>query len=320
MNWKLTSAAGFVAMGVLGACTSGNGTNPINDGILSNDDSTNTSGDDGTGVDTGGSGTGGSGTTDPSEPEANTTNSKYGGEVNNVTVNEAAGTMTVNNLPYDGQNYTRKDSVTVLSGFDLYENKQVGDVGTDKYFAVYRESDSGALQVFAIGTGDYQDEGYGGYAVKRDSANINMPSQGEAVYNGQYAGVRVIYSSNRGQDDVQLTSGDVKMRVDFGDFDVVGAVDGTVQNRSYYDTDGNMLGVLPTIYMSQTSLSGDGSFSGSAYTTDTDNLVIDEGNYEGLLAGIDSSEIGGVIILDGPFDDTAPGLSAYERGVFTAAD
>lgn len=314
MAMKLIVGAGTIAL-MLSACTGGDGTNPINGGRTT-DDTTDTNTDDSTGLDTGGGST-----SDPQDPDANNINSKYGGEVNSVTVNTTTGQMVVNNLPFDGQSYTRNNSVSILTGFDLYENQQIGETGTSKYFVVYGESASGALKVAAVATGDYVDEGYGGYAITRDSSTVALPSTGEAVYTGNYAGVRTIYESSRGEDDVQLTSGDAVLRVDFGDFDVVGAVDGYVQNRTYYDTDGTLLGVLPTIILGTSEINGDSSFTGGSATTfDSDSSVIASGSYEGLFAGTDGSEIGGVIILDGPFDETAPDLSAYERGVFLVAD
>lgn len=260
----------------------------------------------------GGGGGGGGGAVD-ADPQV-----IAGGEVNNVVFDSATDTITINNLPFDGQVYTNTGFAGV-NGFGLYETVQVGDAGTRKFFALYREAPGAELQVIAVATGDFQDEGIGGFEVTRTAANVTLPTEGEALFTGPYGGIRVLNPAFGGDNDVQFTSGVANIAVDFGDFDVVGAVEGQINNRVYFDVNGNFLGTLPTIILSLSEIGPNGTVpGGTAQTLDAANEVLDSGTYEALFAN--ETEIGGVVILDGPF--TQPNgteIGVNERGVFTVS-
>ena len=302
MTISATRAAAFLAIALLSAC----GGNPFPA--------------PGTGTGTGG--TGGGGTPGGGTGEGEGVKAISGGEADGVTFDAATDTLTINNLPFDGQTYTNT-GLAMLPGFGIYETLPVGTAGSRKFFALYRESPSAQLQVMAVATGDFVEVGQGGFEVRRTAGTVNLPATGEALYTGPYGGIRIINPSGGGQSDVQFTSGTAELAVDFGDFDVVGAVEGAVRSRRYFDVNGNLLGTLPTIILGISTMTPDGLFNGGPAETfglDDQGVIetIDSGTYQGLFANAD--EIGGVIIIDGPLDpDGTTNLNVNERGVFTVA-
>ena len=214
-----------LAVSGLAACSGGNGTNPT------------------TGGGTGGSSSNCSGST------------VCTGEVNRFVYDAGSDTLQINNLPFDLTGlYVREPkfdrSVTRPGGvIDTYLGF-INESGDEDYVALVRRSDSGDTEAAVIGTGGYLNFGYGG-TVYRANGSTNMPNSGEAVYEGGYAGVRVYDVGGLGYSD-----GYVRLRVDFEDFDVTRAVDGTISNRRAYDSDGNFLGDLPFLSIATAELDG----------------------------------------------------------------
>ncbi len=249
------------------------------------------------------------------------------GDMNNLVYDSGNDQLIINNLPFDGVDgrYLNNGQGTVngtgpINGFGVYESQSVGESGTFQYYAVFRQS--GNVSAGAAGTGDYAAFGHGGAMISRTSAPNSLPvGRGELIYRGLYAGIRVLDQNNPGGSaDVQLVSGDANLLVDLLDFDVTGAIIGYVDNRTYYDVDGNLLGNLPTIVMNEGSvISADGRFTGGTVTTYNGTEPLQTGTFEGMFAGPNGEEIVGAIILTGPAG-VGSTVSSQETGVFIVAD
>lgn len=289
---------GLVLAGAFALSACGNGANPV------------TGGD----VEEPGAGTGGLAGT-----------ATFTGEVNAVTYDPDTDTLTINNLPFDGSDSgAESDSyvntgVTAIDGFGVYESVQTAESGQRQYYAVFRESDSGELSALAVGTGDYQSFGFGGSALSRSRDSINMPTSGEAIYTGEYGGLRIL-NAGLGENDVQLVSGNAVMDIDFGDFDVTGAVEGRIVNRTYFDRNGNRIGTLPTVILATAEIGEDGTLNEStAGTLDSEGDALQTGTWSGLFGGANGEELAGVLTITGPEVEDSD-FDVQETGVFTAAD
>lgn len=245
----------------------------------------------------------GVGTDVPDSGASQSLRALYGGEVNSVEYDPDTGEVVINNLPLDGQSYHEFDRG--LDGFQAITNSEDA---LRRYYAVRRTTETGDVEVTAVGTGDYRDTGYGGYLIRRASDTANLPATGEAVYQGPYAGVRVLPGDQQGTRNATFSQGDATLEVDFGDFDVVGAVEGRIENRKVVGINGEDLGERPVIILGTGEIEGNGRFSGAAFTEPDAT----EGSYVGLFAGPDGEEAGGVVLIDD--------AGWLERGVFTAED
>ncbi len=250
------------------------------------------------------------------------------GDMNNLVYDAANDQLVINNLPFDGVDgvYLNNGQGTVggagpINGFGVYESQSVGQTGAFQYYAVFRES--GNVRAGAAGTGDYAEFGHGGAMIARNSEPNSLPiATGELVYTGLYAGIRVIdENSPGGSADVQLVSGDAELLVDLLDFDITGSIVGFINNRTYYDVDGNPLGTLPTIVMNEGStISADGRFTGGTVTTFDSSLAeLQNGTFEGMFAGPNGEEVVGAIILTGPAVEGSS-INSKETGVFILAN
>ncbi|MDF1871479.1 hypothetical protein [Vannielia sp.] len=296
-------------LATLAACDAGgDGTNPLTAGP---DDEEDSGADPGTSVTSG------------------TTTKRLTGELTGITLN-GDGTLTVDNLPFDGPEGTgaelyRPMGLAVVTGFTAYESGDAtAETNQVKYFAVYAEGNHSSAG--AVGTGDYVDYGFGGAQYGRDAAVApDIAREGEAVYNGNYGAVRVVTGSN-GPGDLSLVSGDIELQVDFLDFETTGAVEGFVTNRTVYDTNGSMLGTLPTIILGTAEINDEGFIDGGQAVTlhnsgPNAGEVFESGGWEGAFAGPNSEEIVGVIVISGPASQAVDeDESAQETGVFIATD
>lgn len=250
------------------------------------------------------------------------------GDMNNLVYDSTNDQLIINNLPFDGVNglYVNNGQGTVngtgpINGFGVYESQSVGETGQFQYYAVFRES--GNVRGGAAGTGDYASFGHGGAMIGRNAAPNSLPiGRGELIYTGLYAGIRIIdQNSPGGSADVQMTSGDATLLVDLLDFDVTGSIVGFINNRTYYDVNGNLLGTLPTINLNEGSvISTDGRFTGGTVTSyDSSGDPLQTGTFEGLFAGPNGEEIVGAIILTGPAVEGSA-IESQETGIFIVVD
>ena len=168
------------------------------------------------------------------------------------------------------------------------------------------------------GTGDYISYGHGGAMVARDGDPNSLPiAKGELIYTGRYAGIRVV-EGNNDSGDVSLVRGDAKLAVDLRDFDITGSIIGSINNRTVYDVNGNLIGSLGVIGINQgAEISADGRITGGTATSySLGHVALGTGTFEGLFAGPNGEEIVGAIII---VEDNG-GTGTQETGVLTVVD
>lgn len=186
-------------------------------------------------------------------------NDEGGGFARNITYNNDQGQdeFSVDNIAFDGDNtYIRggtalaMNAVGQLGPFAVYESDAAttdpltgNDVGTLSYRALYGRSTSGQTEFAIVRTGDYADFGFGGFVYQRNATDANgdpnrlvLPTEGDASYSGDYAGIRVF--ENRS--GLNYVTGDATMTIDFKDFnnDQRGVLL-FVRGRRLFDMDGN---------------------------------------------------------------------------------
>lgn len=223
--------------------------------------------------------------------------------LNNITYDPTTDTLTLNNIPFDDPDnaYERITQENFSNNFDAYESAPKAGTNEVQYFAVFRRSDSGASQVAAAGTNGYIEFGYGGAGAQRLGNRPNLPSSGIYSYNGEYAAVRTTRDGTN--DGVTFVTGDANLRVDFDDFDVVGAAGGSIGNREVYNVNGQRIGALDGfISLTDTTIDFDNSNIGSATATEIDGTGTTtgaSGNWQGVFAGPNGSEIAGIVFVEG---------------------
>ncbi|MBS8228857.1 hypothetical protein [Vannielia litorea] len=310
----------------LAACSGGD-TNPVTNGPAAGEE---------TGTDSGSP-------ADDSAVTTGTTTTRLQGDVTGITLN-ADNTLTIDDLPFDGPEGTGDERYTYMglaaveatgAPFQQYESGDAtAETNQRKYFAVYG---AGAYTTAsAVGTGDYNGFGWGGAQYTRTGVSApDIAREGEAVYEGNYAGVRVS-TFGTGSGDVTFTTATATIDVDFLDFETTGAIEGIIGTRNVYDTDGNFLGTLPAISLATASADDQGFiFDGTATSLDRTGTnagtTFETGSWEGAFAGPNSEEIVGLIVIQGPARegaDTDSGFDpnvvdtfdAQETGVFIATD
>ncbi|QDC09045.1 hypothetical protein FHY55_07220 [Oceanicola sp. D3] len=273
-----------------------------------------------------------------------TTTRRLQGDVTGITLN-ADNTLTIDNLPFDGPEGTVDERYTYMglaaveatgNPFQQYESgDETAETNRRKYFAVYGAGTYTTAS--AVATGDYNRFGWGGAQYTRNGVSApDIARDGEAVYEGNYAGVRVS-TYGTGSGDVTFTTATATIEVDFLDFETTGAIEGTIGVRNVYDTAGNFLGTLPSIALATASADDQGFiFDGSATSLDRTGTnagdTFETGSWEGAFAGPNSEEIVGLIVITGPASETgvdAGGnpdpdvvdtFDAQETGVFIATD
>lgn len=236
--------------------------------------------------------------------------------------------IVVNNIPFDGATaengqarYARAGALGT-SSFARYENV----AGQMAYFAVFRRSDSGAVEAGAFGTSSYIDFGIGGAGARRSTETVNLPSTGEYTFTGEYAAVRVYENAVGAPSLPHYVTGDVTIALDFGDFDATGAIVGVIDNRTLYDNDGSEIGPMDdfvSLAMSEIDLETgkitDGVAKGVSLAT-TEELT--SGQWSAILGGDGGTEIAGILVLEGdatdpPADGSDP-FQVRETGVLIA--
>ena len=224
--------------------------------------------------------------------------------LNNIAYDPGSDTLTINNIPFDDPEnaYKRIQTETFANGFNAYESDPAPGSNEIQYFAVFRRSDSGQSQVAAAGTTAYVQFGYGGAGAQRLGANPTLPTTGIYSYNGEYAAVRTTLDAGPGGSNLaEFVTGDVTMRVDYGDFDDTGTVGGTVGNRRLYDTTGTQIGTLDGfISMQDSTIDFETQTIVSATVTEfVGGTATRSGSWEGVFAGPNGEEIAGVLFVEG---------------------
>lgn len=239
--------------------------------------------------------------------------------MNNLRYDEDADQLVINNLPFDGADgrYSRVSSRTV-GAFNVYKSEQF-DSRPFRYYAVFRRSDSGNAQVAAVGTDRYVGYGFGGATAQRLNNNVTMPDEGEYVFTGDYAAVRV----RGGGKNEQYVSGDIRIDIDIRDFDTIGAVEGIINNRKLYRRNGTLVSEQND-YVALATAEIDFANAGTVKSTATlieyvtaDSLA--SGDWKAVFAGDNAEEMAGIIVLDSPSSATTEG-AFREVGTFLAKD
>lgn len=246
------------------------------------------------------------------------------------TADPSDDTLLVNNVPFDnsdltGGGYTRS-TTTLPNAFDVYESNS-GTSGSRQYFAVFQRAEYS--EVAAIATGDYVAFGFGAATAQQLTDDNGIPAERPEFYTftGDYAAVRVT-TADGGEDDIEFITGDANLQVDILDFDVDGAVEGTIVNRDVYDVDGAFVTTLNDFVSLATAdidfSTGDiGSSTASSFEVvvdpDTGEPSLEEvttGEWQGFFAGPNGEEIAGFVVLEG--DTTAAEAEdvVRETGVF----
>lgn len=268
-----------------------------------------------------------------------TSEDNNGGFVSEVSYSAASDTFTVDNLAFDGENtYQRYAAFPSLAGYALYQSDEtVTDSKTGApvrqldYRAIYGVSTNRVTvngerlprSRFAIvRTGSYRDYGFGGFVYERNGG-VELPETGQAVFTGDYAGVRVFRNSS----GLEYTRADAEISVDFEDFNDPTGVMGTLTNRRVFDSDGDPVPLggpgqllAPTLpfEIGPGVLSENGEIRGDVSNTiindNGDVEAYEVGEYYGIIGG-DADEIVGIIVMesdDPRFDD----IRVQETGGF----
>ncbi|WP_068111794.1 hypothetical protein [Tropicimonas marinistellae] len=352
-------------LGVLAACSDGSGSNPVFNGedtAEDGDDGDTGDGDDGDDTDDGDDGDdtddGDDGSIDGDSdlPPGTTSPSAKKGIIRYEAYDEDAGTgfarqvsydsdtdtFLVNNLGFDGTEatpYTRGVAVGSLGPFAVYEAVDTvvdplsgEEIEQFPHKAIYGVSRSGATRFAIVRTGAYVDYGYGGFIYERDGSVV-LPTEGQATYEGDYAGLRDF----NGRDGVEYSTGTMNVDIDFEDFDNGGAVKGYVTDRAIFDIDGNevtqdildalaadtgsTVTALPTLIfkVGPGHLDKNGEIAGeiNSWKPGTGDSLeeFESGNYYAVISGDDAEEIVGVIVVESE-DPRYESVTVRETGGF----
>ena len=266
-----------------------------------------------------------------------------GGLVRDVAYNSANDTFVVDNIGFDGANvYSRDNQVGTLNGAAVYES----DISTNDFLTgnpieqinrnrvLFKASNNtttdGRRTSYAIvRSGGYVSYGFGGFVYERNGG-VTLPSAGQARFSGDYSGVRVFQE----RAELQYTTGDMTIDIDFDDFNANDAVKGKIEGRQAFTIDGIEIEVnqtdrlqLPTLHFviqeGVPTLTTNGELSGSVASSVRDDTgaleVYETGSYYGIVAGdttdiADGGEIVGVIVMTST--DPVYDVSAQETGGF----
>ncbi len=372
--------AGLLALGLLAGCDGGSPLQSSDDTQDGGGSSGGDGGDDGGdggdgGTDGGDGGDGGEpidssgvplpGTDSPSPsgaifrreaPDAGGANTYGNGFARNLSYDSDADTFYVDGLAFDGDQPGgtpfERASPGTLGGYALYEAPQIVEdllsqepIAQFPHRALYGASDTDGdgtpeTEFAVVRTGAYVEYGFGGFVYQRNGGVV-LPTEGQATYRGDYAGLRDF--TNRG--GLEYVAGDIEMTLDIGAFEpncssanCGTAVRGYVRNRRLFDTDGNdvtqayldaynadaevALSALPTLQMrvGPGVADGNGELTGEVYSQVGDS-VLESGNYYALMSGDhtqgDGGQIVGIIVVDSA-DPRFEGSTVRETGGFIA--
>ncbi len=250
---------------------------------------------------------------DPDPADPGNPNNQFGTEFNeDLTVNEmtfdpATGELVLNGVPFDGDDnlYTRdatvSDAVRAASGtgYDVYRNV----AGTSDFYAVFRRSASGFTQAGALATDRYVSFGFGGVGAQRLEGSGALPNSDQSyVFTGEYAAVRTVVDATSGN-RVQYVAGTSVIDVDIEDFDDIGAVEGLIVDRTFFDANGVQITDLDNadyIALATGQINfDDWSIVSSDATVFQAGGAKASGNWQGLFAGPNGEEVAGIVVVEG---------------------
>lgn len=332
----IRSTLAVAALALLAACGDGQ---PFPDTNAGNGSGSGGGTTDGGGLDTDGATPPLPGTASPS-PNASIVRfeasaSDGGSLIENVSYNAANDTFSVDGVGFDGNNvYTRLPGAlrtvgpTRVFGADVTTPDAVTNTPIDQFFpyrAMYgvsrnRAGDEPRTSFAIVRTGAYRGYGFGGYVYQRNGG-VNLPSSGQAVFKGDYAGMRVF----DGRPGLEYTTGDMRMQIDFEDFNANDAVYARITNRATIDEQGNVTAGLPSVGWivreGTPVITANGEISGEMFSNVSDGqggfTEYETGTFTGIIAGDLTSapggEIVGVVVLEAQ-DPNNTSISSQETG------
>lgn len=229
--------------------------------------------------------------------------------VRGAAYNAANQQLTINLGSLDGTpiaaEYNR-DVPLDLSGYEAYT---LQDANTQrKFLALVKTSASGAVTATAVADGGQFGTYFGGGTYYR-ADTFTLPTSGLASYTGSYVGVLnrgaiVPGGLGGGLDSRQSdrVTGRILINADFNETNL--EVNGGVDNRSVVESGF----VLENIQLWPATINEDGGFAGQVYNTGGNSI----GNFGGLFAGPQASDVAGVLVLRPIQGDAA----TIEHGVF----
>lgn len=356
----------FLALGLVGACSAGDGSNPFDTEDAAeepDDEGEGEGGDQGEPIES--DRTLPPGTASPAPDRSIFRREAFDAEkgagyAESISYDATADLFYVDNLAFDGDNaYTRDDERPSLDTapaggradagrFAVYENANpiLDTLNTEPidqfpHKAIYAVSRSGATEFAIVRTGAYINYGFGGFVYQRNGTDaegnpvsVNLPTSGQANYQGEYAGLRDF----EGRTGLEYVTGDMRMAIDFEDFNDPTGVRGEVTNRRVYDAasnnevtadivtalneDGGNFTQLPTLLfrVGPGVVDENGEITGEAFSsdvTDTQVEVYEQGNYYAVLSGPNAEEVVGIVVVESD-DPRATNITARETGGFIA--
>lgn len=261
-------------------------------------------------VDTTG-GTGG-GTTDPGTTPGTSSGipAALKGNLQSVTYDETAGTLSVVIVPLDSSPQTlvfNRDPARDTSGFLAFSYQETSSL---RYtLGLAGVSADGNAVAGLTGSGQFAQVVWGSaYAA----SNFAAPAAGGlATYSGDYVGILNTGSNVPGsifnpgspfQPGIPFrVTGQVMINADFTD----SSVEGAIGNRTVVEDP--TIPVEPDVFFEISSIAADGSFAGNVIKPDL--TVI--GTYGGAFGGADATSVAGAVEMD-------HGSNLLERGIFVA--
>jgi hypothetical protein len=260
-----------------------------------------------------------------------------------IAYNSASDTFSVDNLAFDGDRpYARGTAVSSLNNnaagvgqFNVYEGPTTAidpisgeQVNQYIYRAVYGVSrnrianadgtpgTAPTTQFAIVRTGSYINYGFGGFIYQRDTS-VSLPDNLQATFTGKAAGLRD-FSAATG---LQYTTADVRINVDFQDFNdgesVRGdGVNGSIFNRRILDLQGTDITeqVAGELGEDVTAIPNAGFIVGPDVLDNNGDLVTDiftqipnadgtftpyeTGTFYAIVSGANPNEIVGVFVLE----------------------
>lgn len=310
--------------------------------VVNPDDYTNSNVDDSGTIDT-------NGASPPAQTFTNANNSAIytiQGDADGYRYDAENDYIYINNLPFDGLNddpYVRYAlAPNTNEQFGVYRSinsvvvsDTLGMSLTQQAFrAIYGSSPSGGSQVSIVKTGDYINEGFGGFTYQRLATDLEgndmgliLPANGQAYLSGGYQGLIVFKSNLIG---INHVIGTAQMTIDFEDFDVSPALYMTIEKRQIFDDTGaditasythyeveNPDGTNETYHRNVSTVleSGILSLNGEFEATAEIPSIDADGTVTGILSGDGATEAVGVVEVEWAHPSES-GATAVETGGF----
>lgn len=248
------------------------------------------------------------------------------GYANGFSYDRESDTFFVQGLGFDGDQptgvpYERVAGVSLPAGFAAYEGPStVPDfltgvpIGQLKHHAVFGTSGSGISRLAIVRTGSYETYGFGGYIYERNGGVVlpALPSQGQATYRGNYAGLR---DSNT-EAELFYVRGQAQVDIDFDGFSgnctpsrCADAVRLVISDRRILDDDGNDISaeILPVLRSSIGTgvLNSNGEMTGDISSVRDDVSAVESGKFYAVMGGDHTTleggggEIVGIVVVEG---------------------